>query len=193
MKQCLTTIFFSLFIWFSLTNAQTKNEVILLSLHANYNLIENEFHNYWSSAPGGGIEISFEHQVGKIGAGIRLMRFNKIIDSVKNFFGVDYYFLYRQSFNIVNRFDFLSGFDVGIFEFRFDDDDDIQTSAERIEREFALKIVGGILYSISETWRAELTVSYQHIYTRNKIEFYFLSAGVTKSFTMPDWMKGFFE
>lgn len=193
MKQCLTTIFFSLFIWYSSADAQTKKELIHLSLQGNYNFIENEFHNYWSSAPGSGIEISFEHQVGEIGAGVRLMRFNKVIDSTKSFFGVDYYFLYRQSFNISNRFDFISGFDVGIFEFRFDHDDDIQTSAERIEREFALKIVGGISYSISETLKAEFATSYQHIYTRKKIEFYFLSAAVTKTFSMPDWMKGFFK
>lgn len=193
MKQFLITISFSFLFWPVCSSAQTDDGVIHLSLNAAYNFNKNEFHNYWSSTPGAGFEFSIEHNIGEIGAGLRLMRFNKEIDSAKSFYGVDYYFLYRHSFDIVNRIDFISGFDIGVFEFRFDDDEDIKTSAERVEREFALKIIGGISYSLTNSWKAELTASYQHIYTRKKIELYFLSFGVTKTFSMPDWMKGFFE
>ncbi len=193
MKQLLITISFSLQFWSVCSLAQTDDGVIHLSLNASHNILKNEFYNYWNATPGAGFNFSIEHHIGEIGTGLKLMRFNKVIDSAKSFYGVDYYFLYRHYFDIVNRVAFISGFDVGVFEFRFDDDGYIRTSAERVEREFALKITGGISYLLTNSWKAELTASYQHIYTRKKINLYFLNIGVTKTIDMPDWMKGFFE
>lgn len=193
MKNNICLLVFFLFFPALVIVAQSEDRAISLSINAAYNFNENEFHEYWNSIPGAGFEFSFEHDIGEIGAGLRLMRFNKIVESAKSFYGVDYYFLYRQSFNLFEGTDLIAGIDIGIFELRFDDDDDVRTSAERIEREFALKIIGGISYSITNSWKAELAAYYQHIYTRKKIELYFLSFGVTKTLSMPDWMKGFFE
>lgn len=173
--------------------AQTTDSLVHLSLNTTYNFNENEFHNFWVPSPGFGIELSFDHPVGEIGAGLNLIRFSKQIHSTKSFYAVDYYFLYRYTFNIFSKFNFISGFNFGIFEFRFDDDDDIKNSAEKIEREFALKLLTGFSYDFADTWKFELTNSYQHIYTKRKIELLFVAASVKKSFSTPIWLKEFFQ
>jgi hypothetical protein len=193
MKNNICLLVFFLFFPALVIVAQSEDRTISLSINAAYNYNENEFHDYWNSTPGAGFELSFEDDVGEIGAGLRLMRFNKIVESTKSFYGVDYYFLYRHYFSIHRKIDFVAGFDFGIFEFRFDDDVDIKTLAERFEREFAIKLVTGMSFSLSESWKAELTTAYNHIYTRKKIELFYLSVGITKTFSAPAWLKELFE
>jgi hypothetical protein len=48
-------------------------------------------------------------------------------------------------------------------------------------------------FSLSESWKAELTTAYNHIYTRKKIELFYLSVGITKTFSAPAWLKELFE
>lgn len=190
-KYCI--IICILFFVSSKITAQTNESHIHFSVNTAYNFNENEFHNFWKPTPGVGFELSFDHTVGELGAGLTVMRFDKQIDLTKSFYAVDYYFLYRYKFNVLSKLNFINGFDFGIFEFRFDDDDDIKHSAERIEREFALKLIAGFSFDIAETWKAEITTSYQHIYTKKKIEFFFIGAAVQKSFLTPSWLKEFFE
>lgn len=173
--------------------SQSEERMIHFSLNTIRNFNENEFHEYWKPLQGIGGELSFDHPVGELGAGFTLMRFDKQHFSAKSFYGVDYYFLYRHTTEMIGNLTFIAGFDFGIFEFRFDDDEEIRTEAERVEREFAFKLLSGLSYEFIDAWRAELKASYQHIYTRKKIELFYLNLGITKSFSTPGWLKEFFE
>lgn len=173
--------------------SQSEDRMIHLSVSAAHIFDENEFHKYWKPSIGVGGEFSFDHSIGKIGAGLSLMRFNKKINATKSFYGVDYYFLYRSFVNLIPNLNFVLGFDAGIFEFRFDDDNDIRGSAEEVEREFAIKLVSGFSYELSNTWNAEISTSYNHIYTMKKIELFYIKFGVVKSFASPEWLKEFLD
>jgi len=170
--------------------SQTVNKSINISLSVLNNFYQNEFHEYWEPGLGYGGELSFSHFIGEIGAGLSLMRFDKKIDSTKSFYGVDYYFLYRYPAKLTNKLNIILGFDFGIYEFRFDDDG-IQNPAERTEREFAMKIVSGFRYEFADSWEAEFTLEYNHIYTKKEIELLNLRLGIVKSFSSPAWLSEF--
>lgn len=180
-------------IFSSVLFAQNSEKQIHFSLNTNYNFTGNEFRNYWKSNMGFGGEFRFDHPIGELGIGLSFMRFDKKIDLTKEFDGIDYYILYRRSINLIKSVNFSLGFNAGIFEFGFDDDDDIQDEAERIEREFAINLVTGVSFQFMESLNADFKTSYQHIYTKKKIELFYFSFGVTKSFSSPDWLGEFFE
>jgi hypothetical protein len=193
MKKIFHIITILLSVSGSLSFAQSENKLIHISLGAKNNFNKNDFHHYWEAGIGFGSEFRFEHPIGEIGGGLSIMRFDKKIDSAKSFYGVDYYFLYRNTFRLIENAVLILGFDAGIFEFRFDDDGDIQSSAEKIEREFAIKIMTGLSYAFNDSWKVELTTAYNHIYTKKKIELFYLNLGLVKSFSAPEWLKDFLE
>lgn len=193
MKKIFLIISILLFVSGSFSFPQSKNKLIHISLGAKNNFNNNDFHHYWEPGIGFGTEFRFEHAIGELGGGLSIMRFDKKIESAKSFYGVDYYFLYRNSFRLVGNAEIILGFDAGIFEFRFDDDGDLQSSAEKNEREFAIKIMTGLSYAFSDSWKVELTTAYNHIYTKKKIELFYLNLGLIKSFSAPEWLKGFLE
>jgi opacity protein-like surface antigen len=193
MKKIFLIIAILLSVSGSLSFAQSENKLIHISIGAKNNFNKNDFHHYWEAGIGFGSEFRFEHAIGEIGGGLSIMRFDKKIDSAKSFYGIDYYFLYRNSFRLIENAVLILGFDAGIFEFRFDDDGDIQSSAEKIEREFTIKIMTGLSYAFNDSWKVELTTAYNHIYTKKKIELFYLNLGLVKSFSVPEWLKDFLE
>lgn len=193
IKLYLLTAFVLITLCSPLLFSQSEARMIHVSVSAGHIFNKNEFHKYWTPSIGVGGEFSFDHSIGKIGAGLSLMRFDKKINSTKSFYGVDYYFLYRSNVNLTHNLYFLIGFDTGIFEFRFDDDNDIRGTAEQVEREFAIKLVSGFSYALGNTWNAEVTTAYNHIYTRKKIELFYIKFGVAISFSSPEWLKEFLD
>jgi hypothetical protein len=176
-----------------LLKSQAEESFIHISLKLTNNFIENDFHEYWKPKPGLNSEFSFDYSVGELGVGLGFMRFDKNIESTKGFYGLDYYFLYKHLPKLTECLDLILKFNVGIYEFRFDDDGTLQSSAERVEREFAIKIESGLSYEFYNLWKAELTTSYSHIYTNKKIELIYFNLGIVKSFSTPEWLKEFLE
>ncbi len=101
---------------------------------------------------GFGGEFRFDHSIGELGIGLSFMRFDKKIDLTKEFDGIDYYILYRRSINLIKSVNFSLGFNAGIFEFSFDDEDDIEEEAERIEREFAINLIIGVSFQFMKSF-----------------------------------------
>ncbi|MDT3697404.1 MAG: hypothetical protein ROY99_13555 [Ignavibacterium sp.] len=172
---------------------QNPDKQIYLSVSPMKALGSSDFENIWSSDIGILGEFRFEHPVGQLGVGLSLMKFDSYNDITLGFYGIDYYFLYRNYFELFSDFSLMAGFDFGIYEFRFEDADLFENPAGQIEREFALKLVSGIDFKIYNTWSAELGLGYSYIYTRKKIELLSFRIGLVKSFTAPAWLSEFFE
>ncbi len=194
MRNKIFLISISLVIIFSsVLFAQNSEKQIHFSLNTNYNFTGNGFRNYWKSNMGFGGEFRFDHPIGELGVGLNYMSFDKKIDFAKSFEGLDYYIMYRRSIILIEQVNLYSGFNVGIFEFSFDDEEDIEEEAERIEREFAINLIIGLSFQLIKSFNADLKTSYQHIFTKKKIELFYFSFGITKSFSSPDWLGEFFE
>lgn len=173
--------------------SQEQSKQIYISISPLKTFSNSDFENYWKSNPGVLTEFRFDHHIGQLGAGLSLMKFSAKDNVTLGFYGVDYYFLYRNQIELITDFNLILGFDFGIFEFRFDDADFIQSSAERNEREFAFKLVSGFNYNISKSWGVELGIGYSKVYTKKNIELFSLRIVLVKSFIAPDWIKDFLE
>lgn len=194
MKRALflvIVIFLSVYNFQVMSQSDDKN--IYVSIQGAHNFNNNEFHKFWKPGIGLGGSFTFDHKIGKLGIGIELMEFQRRNISSKDFLGIDYHLLYSNTIHLFRFINLHIGAGAGIYEFRFDDDEDIKSEAEKTEREFAIKIISGLSFDISPEWSTGLNLVYTHIYTRRKIELLNISAGIRKSFSTPEWLKEILE
>jgi len=180
-----------LFNCFSYT--QNPDKQIYLSINPLITFSSNDFEDFWNSDVGLLSEFRFDHAIGQLGAGLSIMKFNSKNDLIPGFYGVDYYFLYRKHFELFSDFNLMLGLDIGIYEFRFEDKDYFESTGEKNEREFSVKLVSGFSFNISESWSSELGIGYSFIYTKKRIELTTFRIGLVKSFTAPSWLQEFLE
>lgn len=181
------------FLFSCISYSQNTDKQIYLSINPLKTFSTGDFENFWNSNVGLLSEFRFDHSVGQLGAGLSLMKFNSKNDLTPGFYGVDYYFLYRNNIELFPDFSLMLGLDIGIYEFRFEDADFYQSSAEKNEREFAVKLVSGFNFKISESWSTELGTGYSFIYTKKRIEMLSFRIGFVKAFTASAWLREFLE
>jgi len=172
---------------------QTKNKEVHFSLGAVYNFNDNDFHNFWDPGLGLEFEFSFDHQFGELGAGLTLMKFDNTVNATKGFYGINYYFLFAKNFTITKNINLILGFDFGLYEFRFYDNENPEQEEADVEREFAVKLVAGFGYRFAESWSLELKTAFNHVYTKKEIDLFNLHLDVTKSFPISDWLAEILE
>ena len=110
-------------------------------------------------------------------------------------YGINYYFLFAKNFSVAQNINLILGFDFGIYEFRFLEDEEEGEEVEEadVEREFAVKLVAGIGYRFTGSWSVELKTAFNHVYTKKEIDLFNLHLDVTKSFPMSDWLSEILE
>lgn len=193
MNSVILKILLTTFLLMSCLYPQKSDKQIYLSVSPLKSFSTGDFEDIWNADIGIAGEFRFDHPIGQLGAGLSLMKFNSKNYLTPGFFGLDYYFLYRNQFELFSGLSLITGFDFGIYEFRFEDGDFYESHAEQIEREFALKIVSGFNFKIYNSWYAEFGAGYSYIFTKKKIELLSFRIGLAKSFTAPDWLSEFLE
>ncbi len=112
---------------------QKSDKQIYLSVSPLKSFSTGDFEDIWNADIGIAGEFRFDHPIGQLGAGLSLMKFNSKNYLTPGFFGLDYYFLYRNQFELFSGLSLITGFDFGIYEFRFEDGDFYESHAEQIE------------------------------------------------------------
>jgi len=195
MKKKVNSILFLILLsGLSILFPQEKSTELYLGLNFINNINNNTFDKFWSKSPAFGLNLSAKEDIGEFGFGFNLAKFNKKIASTENFYGVDFYFLYKYQIEIFNDFNLVAKINTGLFEFRFTELDLSSTNdAGEVEREFFIKYLLGFSYSFSQNWQAEILSSFQKIYTRKTIDFINLEMGLKYKFNSPDWLEEFFN
>jgi hypothetical protein len=83
------------------------------------------------------------------------------------------------------------GLGVGMNQWRFDPDP--QQPGNENEMDAATEFYGRARYVFTGSWSLNATLRYQTIYTYNAIDTFFATLGLSRSFGMPAWLKGFLE
>lgn len=188
------TIIFVLLLWHSISSPQDNSVYLNLGLKVLNKINSNTFGNYWNHSHTIGLNLSVEENIGTFGFGINLTEFEKKIASAENFYGVDYFLSYRYPIGLSNRLSLLPEINFGLFEFRFYELNlETTNDAGEVEREFFIKYLFGLSYSINENWQIEILPSFQKIYTHKRIDFFNIEAGVKYKFKSPDWLEEFFN
>ena len=89
---------------------------------------------------------------------------------------------------LYRRLSWYNGFRIGSFLMRFD-----VTSGNKTEQELALALNTGLRYPIAGRWSAALSTRYQVVYTHERIQLVYITAGLGRSFGMPRWLKEFLD
>lgn len=83
------------------------------------------------------------------------------------------------------------GLGVGVNQWRFAADP--QQPGNENEMEAATELYGRARWVFAGSWSLNGSIRYQTIYTYNAIDTFFATAGLSRSFGMPGWLKGFLE
>jgi len=195
MKKKVNSILFLILLsGLSVLSPQEKSTELYLGLNFINNINTNKFDKYWSTSPAFGLNLCAKEDIGEFGFGFNLAKFNKKVSSAENFYGIDYYFMYKNQVKIFDDFYLEAKINLGLFEFRFTDLDlSLTNDAGEVEREFFIKYLLGFSYSIYKNWQAEILTSFQKIYTRKTIDFINLEMGLKYKFNSPDWLEEFFN
>lgn len=193
-KKVNSILFLILLSGFSCVSAQEQPTELYLGLSFINKINTNTFDKFWNNSPAVGLNLSAKEDIGEFGFGFNVAKFNKKIATTENFYGIDFYFLYKYQIQIFNDFNLVAKINLGLFEFRFTELDlSLTNDAGEVEREFFIKYLFGFSYLINNNWQAEILSSFQKIYTKKTIDFIQLEMGLKYKFNSPDWLEEFFN
>jgi len=188
-------LYISLLIFLSnYISAQSNSEAfesfsIGIDLLANVN--SNQFHEYWDSKYGVEGFFSAPFYFGYIQLGASYMSFTGKSSSQPNFKSYLFYLQWGYKFVLISNFDLFINALIGIYQMNFDESSTVVSPGQLTEREFSAGLSTSLTYSISNSWRININARYIRIFTHTQINLIFISAGITKSFSSPDWLKDF--
>jgi hypothetical protein len=84
-----------------------------------------------------------------------------------------------------------AGFRLGMYEMRFDGD--TIPDFRRDESELGVALRSTLAYAVGARWRVHAGAAYQVVYTRTHVEQLLLTAGVSRTFPMPPWLRDFLD
>jgi hypothetical protein len=155
---------------------------------------DNEYHQYWQQGRGAEAFAQTPFYSGSMRLGLRYLRNDAqpgqdVPDSESC-----YIYLGWSMFEIeVWREHLIAelGLGVGMNQWRFSADPS-QPGNEN-EMEAATEVYGRARYIFAKPWSLNTSLRYQTLYTRTSINLFYVTLGVSRSFSMPGWLKGFLE
>jgi hypothetical protein len=163
------------------------------SLNLNYvkNISQNEFNDFWKPRSGLEISISTPFYRGIIQGGIHYMPFygqNPAYPDYKVYF---YFLQWNIPLKLTNKIMWLNGFRFGSYAMEFDVNE--ITQFELVESELAAGLTSQISFNFINQWTVNLAGSYVTVFTNKRIKLIFISIGLSRSFTTPNWIRKILE
>jgi hypothetical protein len=164
-------------------------ENIKIGLEYTNNFNRNIFHNTWH--PSGGIKGFFEtpFYFGRAQFGLRVMNFKTKDLNITEFFSWFVYGGWGMEFSTLKLLSLYSGLNIGSFQMNFKDED-IEPGL-RSESELGIEFMVRLSFQILKNANLNIEGSYLRIFTNQKINLFYASAGFDYSFKAPDWLRDF--
>jgi hypothetical protein len=164
-------------------------EKIKIGLEYTNNFNRNIFHDTWH--PSGGIKGFFEtpFYFGRMQIGLRLMNFKTKDLNVPEFSSWFIYAGWGVEFKTFKVLKLYSGLNIGSFQMNFKDED-IEPGL-RSESELGIEFMVRLSFQILKNTNLNIEGSYLRIFTNQKINLLYVSAGFDYSFNSPDWLRDF--
>jgi len=153
----------------------------------------NEYHEFWEQGRGAEIFAQTPFYSGSMRLGLRYLINDRQPDETVPDSRSLYLYLGWSMFEFEvwrNHIIAELGLGVGVNQWRFDGE--TQQGLDN-ELEAATEVYGRARYIFARRWSLNTTLRYQTTYTRNSINIVYVTLGVSRSFSMPGWLKGFLE
>lgn len=150
----------------------------------------NEYHGFWDAGTGLDFYLLTPFHVGDLRAGCRYLSNYSRLEGVPNFRSAYVYTGWSYGVLLPWGLRIDPGFSFGVNVLRFDDE---QIPGQEYESEISGELSLRMSRRIFHEWRLNLTGSSFVMLTQRRIDLSFVSAGISRSFSMPGWLRGFLE
>jgi hypothetical protein len=154
------------------------------------NIHDNGFHDFWKHGRGAELFIAVPLDYGNVQSGMRVLSFDQRFTGIPGFNSYYFYLGLGGKWTPVPLLGVYAGIDVGSELMSFDERVEGGTN---LESEFAVNLRSRLSYLFRETWALNLSGNYEVIMTHKRIHLFFFAVGLSRSFSTPGWVKGFFE
>lgn len=162
-------------------------ETISVLVAAGRNLNHTSFHEQWSpgTAFAAGIEMPFHAGVAEFG--VEQLGFRSRTGAAPGFTGRYYFAGWGMELAPVRRLALRPALRIGTWAMAFDDPS--LPDARRHESEIALELAPRAAWNLDARWRTSLTAQYRVVLTEPPIHLFNLSAGLSRAFRTPAWLR----
>ncbi|NIM19316.1 MAG: hypothetical protein GTO51_02945 [Candidatus Latescibacteria bacterium] len=152
------------------------------------NTNRNDFHARWKPQWGAEGFIQTPFYYGDVQVGIRVVSYSRRIDGVPDFHSLFVSVGWGKRWDLPYNLEGFVGFSVGSDQMIFEEED---LSGSKLETESGTSFNARLSYPIYGKWAFNMSGNYTVILTQRRIKLAFLSAGISRSFSLPDWIKEF--
>ena len=176
--------------------AQTRSsaapfETLDLGLTLLGDLAAGALQGRWSPGPAVGLGVTMPFYLGRVETGLQYAHPSARRDVVPGFRSLLGYVGWGGGRDLGGGFTAGGGLRVGIMAMRFDSD--TIPGFRRSESELGVATRVALRWMPHRTWFTEVALSYQSVLTTPRMEQVFLSAGVGRRFTTPEWLRDFLD
>ena len=166
---------------------------ITIGFNYSENVNETDFHNYWYIEPAFEGYIAVPFYLGNIQTGIRYNYFPIKEANLPYFYGLLFYMQWENEFKLASFLSYSIGARAGLYSMNFDENEIIADKHLLEESELAIGIVTKLSLKIYAGWALNLTADYNSIFTSKRINLAFVGAGISKTFSSPNWLRDFLK
>jgi hypothetical protein len=163
-----------------------------LEVGAQYavNTNRNEYHEFWDPGPGAELSMKTPFHTGNLWLGARYLDNPSTSAGTPDFQNFFFYAGWSYHVRLPWRIGLDPGFSLGIDAIVVEGEPNtgLRTETE-VGGEFFLRAS----YFLNDDWRLNVNGITHETFTRRRIRLAFISVGVSRSFSMPSWMRRFLE
>lgn len=170
--------------------AKTASKTADICLQILTNTNRNDFHRYWTSGPGMEGYVLAPFYLGEFQLGTRVISFESRPAESVDYLSVFVYAGWGMSWAFPKNITGFAGLNIGSDQMFFEFED--RPGLKR-ESEFGIHLNSRLRVPLYERWAVVAGASYSEIFTRHRIRLVFVSAGVSRSFELPTWLREFLK
>jgi hypothetical protein len=158
-------------------------DTLTIAINAVANVNRNIFHDYWEPRPGLEIQFATPFYLGVGEAGVHYAGFAGRGPEQPDFATLFVYVGWGYEWPIAQRIAWYNGLRAGTLIMVFDLPEELSE-----EQELGLALNSQLRYRFAGAWALSLAARYRIVFTRERLKYAFLAAGVSRSFGTPRWL-----
>jgi len=183
-------IFLTTFVSPMVAFADEPFETVAVGARYVANINENDYHDNWEQSQGFEIYMGLPFYAGSIELGARFLDNQARTSAVPDYQSMFVYLGWGLTATLPARLRATGMVTLGANLMSFEGEDDVGTGNET---EAAAEIIGRAGWNAWRAWSVDASLGYMVMFTDKRIELGFVTVGVSRSFSAPDWLKGILE
>jgi hypothetical protein len=155
-----------------------------------FNADKNEFHEFWNPAHGPDLFLATPYHAGRLWLGVRYVFVSAVTPAHPDFQNTYIYAGWSYQLFSAGWLGLEPGALLGMDSFHFEDE---QNAGLENETEIAGEFFLRTSCALPAGWRLNVTASEHVVFTSRRIDLFYVTAGFSRSFSTPRWLRGFLE